>query len=779
VLFLVVLFVGSGCAALIYEVIWLQLLELLVGSSAVSLGIVLGTFMGGMCVGSLLLPRLVSLRRHPLRVYAALEAGIGLAALALLFGIPSLSGVYAATGGPLIVRVLIAGVCLLPPTMLMGATLPAISRWVTLTPSGVRWLGWFYGGNLAGAVAGSLLAGFYLLRVFDMATTTYLAAAINACVAAASWTLARRAPYTPSEVVASPAGSAPAGRAVYLVAALSGFTALGCEVIWTRLLSLTFGATVYTFSLILALFLFGLGLGSAIGSATARRADAARTALGWCQAIVVAAIAWSAYMLLRVLPYWPIPDMVRTDVWRTFQLDLLRAAVVVLPGAIAWGASFPLAIASLAERGRDAARLVGGVYAANTVGAIAGALGTSLVIAASLGSQRGLQLTVLVAAVASAIAANRRRWLWLAPLAAGVVLAWTIAPVPDVLAAYGRRSAEWDGLTNILYAAEGRSTFVAVSRGSNGVVNYHAAGKVQASVQAEDMRLQRLLAHLSHLLVKQPANVLVIGCGAGITAGALSIAPGVEHLKIAEIEPLAARAAAAYFGEYNYHVLDNPRASLHIDDGRHFLSTTNETFDIITTDMVDPWVKGIATLFTREFFETAKRHLTRGGIVTQFVQLYQTNAETVKSEIATFAQVFPHAIIFGNTNNGQGYDLVLVGESESDQPPIDVDAVQARLDSAPYAAVAQSLREIGIESAVQLFSTYAVSASDLAPWLHDASINTDRNLRLQYLAGLGLNLDDSGAIYLEMLQFAKFPDALFTGSPESLAALRTRWAMGQ
>ena len=176
---LLVLFVGSGCAALIYEVVWLQLLQLVIGSTAVSLGVLLGTFMGGMCLGSLLLPRLVSARRHPLRVYALLELGIGAIGLAVLFGMPHVEQVYtryAGHGMPgILLRGAVAGVCLLPPTLLMGATLPAIARWVETDPEGVSWLGFFYGGNIAGAVFGCLLAGFYLLRVHDMATATYVA----------------------------------------------------------------------------------------------------------------------------------------------------------------------------------------------------------------------------------------------------------------------------------------------------------------------------------------------------------------------------------------------------------------------------------------------------------------------------------------------------------------------------------------------------------------------------------------------------------------------------
>ena len=197
---LFLLFVGSGCAALIYEIVWFQLLQLVIGSSAISLGILLGTFMGGMCLGSLLLSRLVSARQHPLRVYAVLELGIGVFALLILVGMPLVGGrIYTAWAGEgiggIVFRGIVAGICLLPPTCLMGATLPAISRWVRATPDGVAWLGFFYGGNIAGGVIGSLLAGFYLLRVFDVPTATAVAVAINLSVALIAAALASRTPY--------------------------------------------------------------------------------------------------------------------------------------------------------------------------------------------------------------------------------------------------------------------------------------------------------------------------------------------------------------------------------------------------------------------------------------------------------------------------------------------------------------------------------------------------------------------------------------------------------
>src|SRR4051795_5857608 len=317
---LLLLFVGSGCAALIYEIVWFQLLQLVIGSSAVSMGVLLGTFMGGMCLGSLLLPRLPAARaQHPLRVYACLEIAIGIIALLVLFGMPLLNTAYTLLGGTGIVGILLrgvaAGICLLPPTLLMGATLPAISRWVETTPEGVSWLGFFYGGNIAGAVAGSVLTGFYLLRVFDVSVATYVAVFINVIVALVGLAIAKATPYEAAESAPSGVTSAADSTSVYVVIALSGMTALAAEVIWTRQLSLLFGASTYTFSLILAVFLFGLGIGSSVGSVVASRFERPRAALGWCQVALCVCMAWTAYTLTQSLPFWPLNPSATSNPW--------------------------------------------------------------------------------------------------------------------------------------------------------------------------------------------------------------------------------------------------------------------------------------------------------------------------------------------------------------------------------------------------------------------------------------------------------------------------------
>src|SRR5688572_13977069 len=787
---LLLLFIGSGCAALIYEVVWFQLLQLSIGSSAVSLGVLLGIFMGGMCLGSLLLPRYIDPKQHPLRVYAYLELGIGLCGLIVLFLVPVVGDLYTKVAGTgqanLFLRAIVASIFLLPPTLLMGATLPAIARWVEATPSGVAWLGYFYGGNLAGAVVGSMVAGYYLLRVYDMPTTTYVAVVLNVLVALLAFAIANRT----KDAVAVPDASAPTtptlipgARLVYVAIALSGLTALGAQVVWTRMLSLIFGATTYTFSLILAIFLTGLGIGSSFGAAIAKTSPNPRIALGWTQVGLCAALAWAAYATSGSLPYWPINPSISSSPVFSFQLDLMRGIWVMLPGAILWGMSFPLALASVAARGQDPGRLVGGVYAANTLGAIIGSLVTGLILVATIGTQMTQQVLIGLAALSGLLMLMPGEGEVRKPLASTPVvvigvaliaglLARAVPPLPGILVAYGRYAATWLGQNEIIYVDEGVTASVAVSRTPNGVLNYHHAGKVQASSEPQDMRLQRMLGHITTLVPRNPARVLVIGCGAGVTAGAVSIDPAVKRQTIAEIEPLVPRVVSTHFAEHNFDVVRNPKVNVHLDDARHYLLTTDEKFDAITSDPLDPWVKGAATLYTREFFQVVKDHLNPGGVVTLFVQLYESSEAAAKSEIATFLEAFPDGAVFANTINGQGYDLVLFGQLGGGK--INVDTVQQRLDDPANAAVTNSLSEVGINSAVDLFGTYAGRRTDMKTWLSDAQINTDRNLKLQYLAGLGLNLYQSDAIYKAMIREAKYPTDLFEGSPETLTALKAK-----
>jgi spermidine synthase len=765
---------GSGVAALIYEVVWFQLLELVIGASTVSVAVILATFMGGTCLGSLIFPRFVSSRWNPLRAYAVIELGIGVFGLLVLLLMPVLSGIYSSWAGDgvsgFLLRGIVSAICLLPPTLLMGATLPALSRCVDRSS-----LGYLYSGNIGGAVFGCLISGFYLLRQYEVTTATHVAAAVNLGVAGIAFVLAPRisdARRGTSGVLSDAApAEADAYVVIYVAIAMSGLCAMAAETVWTRILGLLLGGSVYTFSIILAVFLLGLGLGSGIGSLLSRNVLRPMFALGCCQLLTAGAIAWTASSLTASLPSFN--SEMSPSIWFTFQIDFDLALWALLPPTLLWGASFPLALAAAANTKEDSGTVMGRVYAANTIGAIAGALGASLLLISRVGSQRIEQLLIALAAAAGLFLLLRvtRAWVMagaVVSVSAAALLINTVPPIAKVLIAHGRYASSWVGKSDIVYAEEGMAASVAVSKFPNGAMTFHVAGKIQASSVARDMRLQRMLGHLTSLVPAKPRSVLVIGCGAGITAGAVSIDPEVEHVNIVELEPLVPEVAGKYFSKYNFDVVRSPKVRMHIDDGRHFVLTTKERFDAITLDPLDPWVKGAATLYTKEFFEAARSRLNPGGVITVYVQLFETNLEAVKSTVATFFEAFPNGTIWGNTYQGKGHDMILLGQVESVK--IDLNEIGQRASSSK---IAQSLSDVGMSSSLDLFATYAGRRPDLTKWLAGAVINLDRNLRMQYLAGLGLDLDNSAAIYADMLTHRRFPEDLFTGTEGQLDSLRT------
>ncbi|MEJ2111758.1 MAG: hypothetical protein P8Z37_17980, partial [Acidobacteriota bacterium] len=550
--------------------------------------------------------------------------------------------------------------------------------------------------------------------------------------------------------------------------------------------------------------------------------------------------------------YWPIDPSIYTgdnEPWQLFQLDLLRAAWTILPATILWGASFPLALAAVACRNIDPGRMVGKVDAANTIGAIAGSLAFSMLIIPRFGTLWAERLLIIFSAVSAAAALTaailqkrnstenprppvksaRSFSGVLATIAGFLIVAFLvhfIRSIPWAAVAWGRYTPSYisyavPGLIEdrhsleskkdanasswfCTYMGEGMNVSVAVTESTDGTRYFHGAGKVQASNQPQDMRLQRMLGHLSALMCESPdsvKDVLVIACGAGVTAGSFIPYPNIERITICDIEPLVPKIVAPMFGEENYHIVDGiDRQNPHIvdgksvtviyDDGRHYISTLPEDmkFDVITSDPIDPWVKGSAALNTVEYYELCKRHLKPGGVMSLWIPLYESSFESAKSMIATFFEVFSEGMIFSNDELLAGYDAVLIGRAESTS--IDVDREGAMLDLPEYARVRQSLADVGfgvnetgnygtgLDMAVDLFSTYAGRASDLKLWADHAQINRDRNLRLQYLAGMGYNSNISTAILESILSNYRYPDSTFKGSPLTLRYLKTHLQNG-
>jgi spermidine synthase len=543
----------------------------------------------------------------------------------------------------------------------------------------------------------------------------------------------------------------------------------------------------------------GLWGGSTAGSFLARRVQKvpgqSRLALAACQILLAGAIAWTAFTLTYVLPYWPVDPWLSTSPWFTFDLDLMRCLRAILLPTLLWGASFPLALAGAAAEGEDPARLAGEVYAANTAGSIVGAVVFTLLLIPAIGTRGSQQVLIWLAASSAVVALvsalatsgltmmrNGGRALTVAAALAGMALfAWgltaTVADVPWQVIAYGRRIAPilrglavaLDAQARTLFVGEGMNSSVVITKRGDQLF-FYVSGKSEASSVAVDMRLQRMMGHLPALVHPAPRSVLVVGFGAGVTAGSFVPYPEVRRIVVCELERLIPPASGEYFGKQNYNVLHDPRTQIVYDDARHYIFTAPEKFDIITTDPIHPWVKGTSTLYSKEYYELVKGRLNPGGVVAQWLPLYDSDEQTVKTELATFFSVFPNGTVWSNFLNDDGYDLVLLGRL--DDSPIDTDALERRLSAPGYAAVSASLAEIELRSGVDLLATYAGRASDLEPMLAGVRINEDLNLHLQYLAGLGLNSRLSPQIYRDILAYRKFPDGLLAGSDERMNALR-------
>jgi spermidine synthase len=467
-------------------------------------------------------------------------------------------------------------------------------------------------------------------------------------------------------------------------------------------------------------------------------------------------------------------------------LHIQRCIEVILPAAVLWGASFPLALAAAARAEDDTGRSSGQVYAANTVGAILGALGASFVAVPTWGTRGAEQMLAVLAGVSAAVmyfsihrdekepsGASVFRFspalLGAIAIPVALVAARAVPGLPSRFQAQGRYIWTIREGDMFPYVEEGMASTVAVSQKGE-VRSFHVAGKVEASTIPADMRLQRLLGHLSALVHPRPESVLVVGLGAGVTAGSFVVHPEVKRIVICEIEPRVVPAARDYFGEENHHVIADPRVEIIHDDARHFLATTRERFDLITSDPIHPWVRGNSVLFSREYYAIVKQRLAPGGIATQWVPLYETSEKAIQIQMRTFLDAFPTGSVWNSDATGKGYDVVLLGRVEPTR--IDLAAVQKRIAENPL--LAKSAGEVNLGSALDLFSSFAVGAQDLTAWLADTPVNNDFSLKLEYISGLAYNLQQADAIYASMVRARRYPDGLFVGAPEIEMQLRER-----
>ena len=774
VFLLYLLFFFSGVAALVYQVVWVRSLSLVFGGSHLAVTTVLSVFMGGLALGGWLLGRRADVVRQPLRLYAALEIGIAVSAAAffgLLQAYPFLyvplarvaeTNPYALTT----LRVLLAALGMIVPTTLMGGTLPVLSRFVSSRPEGLRGhLAFLYALNTAGAVVGTLAAGFLLLPRLGVSRAVAVAVAVNVAVGIVAWLLPERAfggqsgaavePDSPSDDRARSEGAASA-RLVLFGIGVSGFCALGYEVLWTRVLTLVVGTSVYSFTILLAAFLTGIAAGGQFESVLGRLLG--RRGAGWRSWVAVFGAAQVAIGLSALAVTWALRDLpayaVRLQgILRSgageFQARQVATFVVAFAflavPAFFMGLSFPVAGNVHAEWRRKVGRAVGEVLTFNTLGAIVGAAASGFALVYLFGFERSLHLLIVcnigfgLIVAASVLPSPAKRPAITVVSVGALAAALALALFPDWGRAWDRkffavfRNNQYlafnteerirDALANtdVLYFFEGANETISVIRPRGAQQAFIVNGRVEASTTHQDKQCQRTLGHLPMLAHPDPKKVFVLGTGTAMTLGATTIHPEVEEIVLAEIEP-GVLPAARTFAEWNHGAVDNPKVRIVFNDGRNFLLTTRERFDVITADPIHPWSGGASYLYTDEYFRLAADRLNPGGVICQWLPIYELSTDDLRSVVRSFANNFRHVMLWLTH-----YDAELLGSN--DPIVFDREALDRRIARSP---VREDLEAVFMGSGRDFLSYFVAGTTGLLEFSRGGVLNTDDNLSLEF-----------------------------------------------
>jgi len=767
----------SGATGLIYEVLWARMLGLVFGATTLAVSTVLAAFMGGLAIGSGVAGRRGATIKRPIRAYGLIEIGIALYALAVPFLFTFVDNLYAIIWQQFhpgsfafsLWRFLLSCVMLLVPTALMGATLPLLSA-ALLRSSGSQStsITRLYTRNLAGAICGSIVAGFLLLPTLGVRATIYIAALINILIGIASILADRpietqlsfeeNAPQNTAKDLqaaeTSPAGAAGDARFWMACAFISGFVTISTQVAWTRLLTMIVGSSTYAFSIVVALFLMGLSAGSFVIARGGRRARPRETVLR--VELLTAVSIFLSLIIANKIPVLLITTGLRFNIssWAgLLTLQIFSVALLIFLPAFFMGMVMPLVLVwAGSNRNVQSIQLVGRSYAVNTLGAIAGAFIAGFVLVPKLSTR----FTIILAAVLCIIVAGaayqpkldaRDRDLRRA-IAAGltmtlILLLFLAAPhlnLADLsIGAYdslvrvlakSRGTVEDEtvqrqgpDIHQLLMYEEGPTATVSVRKDWN-ITSMAINGRTNAS-DREDMPTQVMLGQLPLLLAPRLKNALVVGYATGVTAGAMLQSP-VESVECVELEPATVNGSR-YFEHVNNHPLNDPRLHLIIDDARTYLRVVPTRYDMIVSEPSHPWVPGVANLFTREFFQVGRERLNDDGIFVQWLQIYQLSTDSLRSVLATFHETFPYVLVFRVQGAWKGKDLLLVGSKS----PLTLDRIKERVGDSRVAA---ELARINIKSEADVKAWYVCDEKQLAPAVAGAVINTDDNMHIETTA---------------------------------------------
>ena len=759
-------FIVSGATGLIYEVLWARMLGLVFGATTLAVSTVLAAFMGGLALGSALAGKLARRIKKPLATYGWMEIGIAAYALLVPFLFRLIDHVYVLIWQQFqpgffafsLWRFVLSGLVLLVPTTLMGATLPVLAAAVVHSSGrNSNSVTRLYACNLAGAILGTLAAGFVLLPTLGVRMTIVVAAILNVIVGLIAIVLQRRAgAIAPVEEAAvdidGPVLNLGSGRFWIFAAFASGFVTISTQVSWTRILTMIIGSSTYAFSIVVALFLIGLAAGAWF-VARKDRSSTLRPMILKVEVLMAISLIASLFVLNK-LPAMLIHLGLRFKIssWiGLLALQILSATLLILVPALLMGMVMPLVLVWASGDREKAVSRVGRSYAVNTVGAIAGAFIGGFVLIPLISTRFTLLLATTCCVVVAAVAYRPResqrdpalkRALAIGLIPVLIIVMFLVAPRMNLadlsIGAYdslvrvlaqtreGTRETTGQGdntaVRELLMYQEGPTATVSVRRDQN-TISMAINGRTNASDSIYDMPTQVMLGRIPLLVAPKIDTGLVIGYATGVTVGAM-LKSQIQSVTCVELEP-ATVAASVYFNHVNFRPRDDPRMNLIIDDARAFLRVTPNRYDMIVSEPSHPWVPGVANLFTQEFFELGRSRLNDDGIFVQWVQIYQLSTESLRSVLATYQKVFPHVLMFRVGGVNEGKDLILVGSNR----PLDINRISERWQD-PRITI-DFLPLVNLKTEADVAYWFVCDESKLGPAVAGAKINTDDNMHIE------------------------------------------------
>lgn len=755
------------------------MLGLVFGATTVAISAVLAAFMGGLALGSALAARFAARIKRPVRAYGIIEITVGLYALAVPLLFSGIDRIYAQVWqhlhpsfyGFTFSRFLLATAVLLIPTALMGATLPVLVG-AQQRSSGNRGsaIARIYTWNLVGAIIGATVAGFFLLPQFGVRATIWIAAGINLAIGLAAVVLdlksdepGERAADQDAEINLPPPQAVLTGKFWLFCAFTSGFVTISMQVVWSRMLAMIIGSSTYAFSIVLALFMTGLALGSYLIS---RQRNVNTWWLRRAVLVVELLTAFTLFLSLRIMS--ATPDILIQTGFRLgvnswaglLALQVGAAALLILLPSIPMGMAMPLVLMWAGQKpagnvaavpAQSTVRFVGQSYALNTIGAICGSVVAAFVLIPGTSTRFTIFCAAAICITTAGIAFEPKRATADRALSRSLAIGLAVVLMLTMFFAWPRMNLNalstgaYDSYVRVLGHSrgsvqeisqnngpgdhqllmyeEGRTATVSVRR-DWGITSVAINGRTNAS-DADDMPTQVLLGQLSVFTAPRLGRALIIGFASGVTAGSVLQSP-IESVECVEME-VAAVASSHFFEHVNKQPLSDPRLHLIIDDARTYLRVNPTTYEIIISEPSHPWVPGVANLFTREFFALGRDRLKDDGVFVQWFQIYQLSTESLRSVLATFQETFPYVAVFRIQGATKGKDLILIGS----RAPIRLDLMDERIRDPRTAA---DMARVGFKSADDVRSWFVCDQTELQPAVAGAIINTDDNMHVETVA---------------------------------------------